>query len=388
VTINNTLMTHLDFAIGNKSEILVCALRPVVGSDFLCGLARQACNSCLLQITSINNLDFDFILRYLLANQERYTFKAIWAVNVPWGGALQPGMTAALPLESCSGFGTLCRGVLGSTQLAKEQMVDMKDGLLKVTYDEYTQLPSFVPFVCAAGTGIVPLDLVEAQTSIFLQVIVTFFYFRPLPDPANFLRDPYEGIRSYMREGNIVAQTWNGPVSFSPIGQNTARLPPTMQFTYEGKLGLVFPADKASANLVYPSEAERQCARPEVQVKVFLNRSECPLCAPFCQTMCTPGQVQYVDSKGEKNCGTCSAGYYSVAGEGGDLERVSLNAELNIKHVTATACTQCLAGTFSEAGASACSTCLPGALNQPLFYTGAANLVSCAGNLDVFFLSA
>ena len=80
-------------------------------------------------------------------------------------------MTAALPLESCSGFGTLCRGVLGSTQLAKEQMVDMKDGLLGVSYDVYKTLPSFVPFQCAEGTGIVPLDLVEAQTSIFLQVL-------------------------------------------------------------------------------------------------------------------------------------------------------------------------------------------------------------------------
>ena len=300
-----------------------------------------------MQITSINTPDFDFVLRYLHATQERYAFKAIWAVNVPWGGALQPGMTAALPLESCSGFGTLCRGVLGSTQLAKEQMVDMKDGLLGVTYDEYKMLPSFVPFNCSEGTGVVPLDLVEAQTTIFLQVLVTFFRFRPISHPASFLRDSYEDIRGYMRDGSVVAQTWNGPVSFSPIGQNTARLPPTMQFTYDEKLGLVFPSEKASAKLVYPSEAQGPCPRPEVQVKVFLNRSRCPLCGPFCQTMCIPGQMQYVDAMGEKYCRMCAVGYYSVASE--------LEAE-----VAATECTRCPAGTFAAAGASSCSTCQAG----------------------------
>ena len=306
--------------------------------------------SCLLQITSINNLDFDFVLRYLHANQERYTFKAIWAVNIPWAGALQPGMTAALPLESCSGFGTLCRGVLGSTQLAKEQMVDMKDGLLGVSYDVYKTLPSFVPFQCAEGTGIVPLDLVEAQASIFLQVLLTFFRFRPIPDPVNWLRDTYEDIRSYMREGSVVAQTWNGPVSFSPIGQNTARLPPTLQYTYDERLGLVFPSEKASTTLVYPSEAQAPCPRPEVQVKVFLNRSQCPLCAPWCQTMCTAGQMQYANDLGEIYCPSCAAGYYSAAGHGE-------------AYVTASACTRCAAGTFAAAEASHCSTCPPGALN-------------------------
>ncbi len=38
-------------------------------------------------------------------------------------------------------------------------------------YDKYKKLPSFVPFVCAEGTGIVPLDLVEAQTMIFFQML-------------------------------------------------------------------------------------------------------------------------------------------------------------------------------------------------------------------------
>jgi hypothetical protein len=37
--------------------------------------------------------------------------------------------------------------------------------------DNYKKLPSFVPFVCAEGTGIVPLDLVEAQTTIFFQML-------------------------------------------------------------------------------------------------------------------------------------------------------------------------------------------------------------------------
>ena len=229
--------------------------------------------------------------------------------------------------------------------------MDMKDGLLYVTYDEYKQLPSFVPFVCAEGTGIVPLDLVEAQVTIFPQALVTFFRFRPILDPANFLRDTYEDIRSYMREGSIVAYTWNGPVSFSPIGQNMARLPPTLQFTYDERLGLVFPTEKASAKLVYPSEAEMPCQRPEVEVKVFLNRSKCPLCAPFCQVTCTPGQMQFVDQTGDKNCRTCTAGHYSVASE----------AEAR---VTATECARCPSGTFTGAGASSCSRCPPGALSS------------------------
>ena len=314
--------------------------------------------SVALQMTSINNLDFDFLLRYLWANQERHTFKGIWAVNVPWGGALQPGMTAFLaPLESCSGYGTLCRGVLGSTQLAKEQMEDMKDGLIGLNYDNYKKLPSFVPFVCAEGTGIVPLDLVEAQTTIFFQVLATFFRFRQMPDPANFLldADTYEGIRSYMREGSLVAMTWNGPVAFSPIGQNMARLPPTLQYTYDEKLGLVFPSETATTQLVYPSKAALPCLRPEVQVKLFQNRSQCPLCAAFCQTQCVPGQKEYVDSTGEKNCLMCSAGYFSVAGPSG--------------YVTATECSACLAGSFALDAASTCTSCAPGTFqvrSQPI----------------------
>ena len=40
-----------------------------------------------------------------------------------------------------------------------------------MNYDKYKKLPSFVPFVCAEGTGIVPLDLVEVQTAIFFQML-------------------------------------------------------------------------------------------------------------------------------------------------------------------------------------------------------------------------
>jgi hypothetical protein len=227
-------------------------------------------------------------------------------------------------------------------------MEDMKDGLIGLNYDNYKKLPSFVPFVCAEGTGIVPLDLVEAQTTIFFQVLATFFRFRQMPDPANFLQDAdtYEGIRSYMREGSLVAMTWNGPVAFSPIGQNMARLPPTLQYTYDEKLGLVFPSEKATTQLVYPSKAALPCLRPEVQVKLFQNRSQCPLCAAFCQTQCVPGQKEYVDSTGEKNCLMCSAGYFSVAGPSG--------------YVTATECSVCLAGTFAPAAASTCTSCAPG----------------------------
>ena len=238
--------------------------------------------------------------------------------------------------------------------------MDMKDGLLGVTYDTYKTLPS-VPFNCSEGTGVAPLDLVEAQASIFLQVLVTFFRFRPLPDPVNWLRDTYEDIRSYMREGSVVAQTWNGPVSFSPIGQNTARLPPTMQFTYDEKLGLVFPTEKASAKLFYPSEADLPC--PELaQVKVFVNRSKCPLCAPFCQTRCTPGQRQDVDAHGETVCPSCAAGHFSISRQGE-------------AYVSTTACTQCEPGTFAAAAASTCLTCQPGALARTV---GAAHKESVA----------
>jgi hypothetical protein len=109
----------------------------------------------VLQMTSLNTADFDFVLRYLWANQDKHTFKAIWAPNVAFG-----------PGESCAGLWTLCRYTLGSTQLAKEQMVDWKDGLLGLTYNEYKTLPGFTlpPAVEA------PLDLVDAQTTIFFQV--------------------------------------------------------------------------------------------------------------------------------------------------------------------------------------------------------------------------
>ena len=109
----------------------------------------------VVQMTSVNTADFDFVLRYLWANQDKHVFKAIWAPNVAFG-----------PGESCAGFWTLCRYILGSTQLAKEQMVDWKDGLLGLTYKEYKALPGFTlpPAVEA------PLDLVDAQTTIFFQV--------------------------------------------------------------------------------------------------------------------------------------------------------------------------------------------------------------------------
>ena len=63
------------------------------------------------------------------------------------------------------------------------------------------------------------------------QVLQTFFRFRQISNPKNLLADAetYEGIRSYMREGARVAFTFNGPVSFSKIGQNTGRQPTTLQ---------------------------------------------------------------------------------------------------------------------------------------------------------------
>jgi hypothetical protein len=233
--------------------------------------------------------------------------------------------------------------MLGAAQLAKEQMEDWKDGLLDLTYQEYQNLSTF-----AAPPKIADLDFVDAQTTIFFQSLRTFFRFRQPTDPTNLLKDAetYEAIRSYMREGAQVAFAWSGPVAFSPIGQNMARPSPTFQFTEDKKLGLVFPTEKATTKLTFPSPASLPCPRPEVQVKVFSNRSLCPLCAPLCQTQCVPGQREFVDSTGVKNCQSCSAGYFSVAGPSG--------------YVTATECSACLAGSFALEAASTCTSCAPG----------------------------
>ena len=63
-----------------------------------------------------------------------------------------------------------------------------------------------------------------------------------------------------MREGAKVAHTFNGPVSFSVYGQNTARLPTTLQFDFSAKRNAlaplpVFPLslDYQAAKLVYPA---------------------------------------------------------------------------------------------------------------------------------------
>ena len=293
-------------------------------------------------MTSINSADFDFVLRYLWTNQDKHTFKAIWAPNVPFG-----------PGESCGGLKTLCRYLLGSTQLAKEQMVDWKDGLLDLTYTEYKSLPGFTLPPAAES----PLDLVDAQTTIFFQVIRTFFRFRQLPDPVNFLKDAetYEGIRSYMREGAQVAFTWNGPVAFSPIGQNTGRLPPTFQYTADEKLGLVFPTEKATTQLTYPSPATLPCEHPENQLRNFVNFSKCALCAPFCQTRCVPGEratrvtpVEGNSTITQNGCAKCPSGSYSVDDPGQD-------------EVLSTECMTCAAGSYSKEGASTCTDCAAGA---------------------------
>ena len=307
------------------------------------------------QVTSINTPDFAFVLQYLWANQGKHTFKAIWAPNVPFG-----------PGESCAGLRTLCRYILGATQLAKEQMVDWKDGLLGLKYEEYQNIPGFVlpPGVES------PLDLVDAQASIFFQVIRTFFRFRQLPDPVHFLKDAetYEGIRSYMREGAQVAFTWNGPVAFSPIGQNTGRLPPTLQFTADEKLGLLFPMEKATTQVVFPSPATMPCPTPASDLRIA-NKSKCALCAPFCQTRCMSGQfvVHEVQVEGngtsEISCAECRSGLYSTssADEG---------------EVLATQCTLCVSGTFSKQGSSACTAC-PVGYFQP--EDGQLGCLSCDG---------
>ena len=78
-----------------------------------------------------------------------------------------------------------------------------------------------------------------------MQVVVSFFRFQQIPNPVNFLSDKhtYNSIRSYMREGGIVATTWNGPVSFSSLGQNMARTPPTLQLSFDDNLAFIFPQD-------------------------------------------------------------------------------------------------------------------------------------------------
>ena len=207
-TQNKTIAQQLRYALGNKTDILV---------------------------TSLRTANFDFVLRFLRASQVQHTFKAIWAVQVPLG-----------PGETCAGLGELCRGVIGATQLAKEQMTDWTDALLDMTYAEYSNLPgSKLPL------GIVsPLDLVDCQASVFFQALSTFFRFRKISNPKHVLGDPdtYEAIRSYMREGAQVAFTWNGPVSFSKIGQNTGRLPTTLQFTHNDTLALIYPSEFATVH--------------------------------------------------------------------------------------------------------------------------------------------
>jgi hypothetical protein len=250
-------------------------------------------------------------------------------------------------------------------------MVDWKDGLLGLKYEEYQNIPGFVlpPGVES------PLDLVDAQASIFFRVIRTFFRFRQLPDPVHFLKDAetYEGIRAYMREGAQVAFTWNGPVAFSPIGQNTGRLPPTFQFTADEKLGLVFPMERATTQVVFPSPATMPCPTPASDLRIA-NKSKCALCAPFCQTRCMSGQfvVHEVQVEGnrtsETSCAECRSGLYSTgsADEG---------------QVLATQCTLCVSGTFSKQGSSACTAC-PVGYFQP--EDGQLGCLSCDGLGDAY----
>jgi hypothetical protein len=161
-----------------------------------------------------------------------------------------------------------------------------------------------------------------------------------------------------MREGAQVAFTWNGPVAFSPNGQNSGRLPPTFQFTADEKLGLVFPTEKATTQLFFPSPATLPCPKSTNDLRVFANKSKCPLCAPFCQTRCMSGQfvVHEVRVDGnqtytEKSCAECLTGSYSSSRSGQG-------------EVLATHCTSCAVGTFSKQGASVCTAC-PAGYFQP-----------------------
>ena len=74
-------IAHLDYAMGNRSDILV---------------------------TSVQTREFECLLRYLNASQDRHVFKAIWAPNVPWTSS---------DGELCAGTGKLCRGVISATQV-------------------------------------------------------------------------------------------------------------------------------------------------------------------------------------------------------------------------------------------------------------------------------
>ena len=129
---NKTMAERLGYAMGNKTDVLV---------------------------TSLSTFKFDFVLRFLLENQHKHVFKAVWAVNVPWGN------------DDCAGLGEMCKGVVGATQLVAEQIAHFKDGFLNLTYDQYKKLPGWQE---PKGSE-APLDLVDCQISVFVQVLKTFF---------------------------------------------------------------------------------------------------------------------------------------------------------------------------------------------------------------------
>ena len=145
-------------------------------------------------------------------------------------------------------------------------------------------------------------------------------------------------------------------------------LPPTFQFTADEKLGLLFPMEKATTQVVFPSPATMPCPTPASDLRIA-NKSKCALCAPFCQTRCMSGQfvVHEVQVEGNRtleiSCAECRSGLYSTssADEG---------------EVLATQCTLCVSGTFSKQGSSACTAC-PVGYFQP--EDGQLGCLSCDG---------
>lgn len=296
----------------------------------------------------------------------KHRFKAIYGAWVSWGGAKKN------PYQSGCGGGSLgkCEWFLGANQVHDEY--DLANGYHDALWAPATGQTKYTidqsPLWNPAGGK--KCEDIYAGLSTFVQAVQKVFYFRNVADPANFLDDTtgYEAVRAFMRSGEKVADTWQGPISFTPYGQNNGRSPTSLQFQDDGvdadgnMVGAgktIFPLKHSKGTLMYPSPMSATCPVDKVTnfdaTKSVNAANSCVTCPANSATQgetnvidvascsCAPGFEKKTDASASAGfiCSPCKKGF-EQSGFG-------------------QACAQCPIGSFqSDEGAASCVKCSAG----------------------------